>query len=530
MGVAGAAALVLGAALRLDQFGAQVLLDDEWHAVHQVLARPPSAFFTDLGHADYGIPLALYDWALVHTIGLSETAMRMPMMVAGLATIVLVPLAVARRVGAGVALALAFLLALSPPLVAYSQIARPYGLTLLAGLYAHWAFQRYLRGSRADGVGYVAAAGFACWLHLVAAPFVLAPFAWAAFAMARDPALRLAQGRRVAWLALATAVLIAVLVGPPLLARPEALGAKSGYAPFDLDTLAGAMHWWLGTRSAAVVAIALVVAAFGARPLWRALPEVRSATLGLAVTAIALALTRPEWGETPFVFARYLLPVVPLVLLAVACGAAAIAGWAPEGRARVTLATTIAAVVTIALAATSPLRDWTRHPTSNRLGIASLYDFRPGPNPARETVSHIPMSPFWQSLAAQPRGSIVVAAAPFRFESYDWDAPRWERKSAQRVIPGWITGLCIAQRSGELPNAEGYAFRNAVHLSDRAALAARGVDYVVWQRPWVPHAQDRLVAGGDDTSTCEAALRARFGAPAYEDANLVAFRLSDARR
>jgi hypothetical protein len=241
-------------------------------------------------------------------------------------------------------------------------------------------------------------------------------------------------------------------------------------------------------------------------------------------------LTRPEWGETPFVFARYLLPVVPLVLLAVACGAAAIAGGAPEGRARVTLATTIAAVVTIALAATSPLRDWTRHPTSNRLGIASLYDFRPGPNPARETVSHIPMSPFWQSLAAQPRGSIVVAAAPFRFESYDWDAPRWERKSAQRVNPR------LDHRALHRPTLGRAARRGGLRVPQRgapfrrAALAARGVDYVVWQRPWVPYAQDRLVAGGDDTSTCEAALRARFGAPAYEDANLVAFRLSDARR
>jgi hypothetical protein len=263
--VAGAAAFAIGAFLRLDQFAAQVLLDDEWHAVHQVLTKSPSAFVADLGHADYGIPIALYDWVLVHTIGLSETAMRMPMMVAGLATIVLFPLAVARRVGDEAALAFAFLLALSPPLVAYSQIARPYAITLVVAWYAHWAFQRAWRGSRADAVGYVAATAFACWLHLVIAPFVLAPLAWAAWKLWRDPATRRAQGRRVGALAVATAIALAALVGPPLLARPEALGAKGGFTAFDLDTLAGAMHWWLGTRSAAVVAIALVVAAFGAR-------------------------------------------------------------------------------------------------------------------------------------------------------------------------------------------------------------------------------------------------------------------------
>ena len=532
--VAGAAAFAIGAFLRLDQFAAQVLLDDEWHAVHQVMTRSPSAFIADFGHADYGIPIALYDWVLVHTIGLSETAMRMPMMVAGLATIVLLPLAVARRVGHEAALALAFLLALSPPLVAYSQIARPYAITLLVGWYAHWAFQRAWRGSRADAVGYVVATAFACWLHLVIAPFVLAPFAWAAWTLWRDPAARRTQGRRVAALAVATAIALAALVGPPLLARPEALGAKGGFTAFGPDTLAGAVHWWLGSRWVAVVALALLVAALGAPKVWRALPEARTGTLGLAGTAIALAFTRPEWGETAFVFARYLLPFVPLLLLAIACGAVAAGERFAAGPRRTSTTVAVAAVVTIALAVSSPLRAWTRHPNSNRLGIDALYDFRPGPNRARETISRIPMSPFWQSLATHPPGTLVVAAAPFRFESYDWDAPRWERKSGQRVIPGWLTGLCVERRTGELPATAGHAFRNAAYLADRASLDARRVDYVVWQKPWVAHAEDRLVRGGDDTAACEPALRARFGAPVHEDAQLVAFRVAaggpDARR
>ena len=32
----------------------------------------------------------------------------------------------------------------------------------------------------------------------------------------------------------------------------------------------------------------------------------------------------------------------------------------------------------------------------------------------------------------QPAGSLRIAAAPFYFESYDWDAPRWEAVSAAR--------------------------------------------------------------------------------------------------
>jgi hypothetical protein len=155
-----------------------------------------------------------------------------------------------------------------------------------------------------------------------------------------------------------------------------------------------------------------------------------------------------------------------------------------------------------------------------------MFDFRSGPNAARDTQSQIPMSPFWQTLADRPPDSLLVAAAPFRFESYDWDGTRWERKSRQRVVPGWLTGLCVERRPGELPARDGYAFSNAVRLSDREALASRGVDYVVWQKPWVPLSQDRLEEGGDHVAGCEAALRAAFGPPAYEDAQVVAFRLA----
>ena len=52
-------AIALGAYLRLDQFLAQVLIDDEWHAVHQVMHRTPKTMFLDFGFADYSIPLGI---------------------------------------------------------------------------------------------------------------------------------------------------------------------------------------------------------------------------------------------------------------------------------------------------------------------------------------------------------------------------------------------------------------------------------------------------------------------------------------
>lgn len=523
-----AAIVALGAALRLDQFALQVLLDDEWHAVHQVLRRGPASLLLELGQADYGIPLGLYDWALMQTIGLSETAMRAPMMLCGLATLVAFPHAVAPRVGRAAALAFALLLAVSPLLVAYSQIARPYAITVLLGWVAHRAFVRYREGNRAAGAVYAATSAFVVWMHMVAAPFVLAPLAWAAWDAARDPARRGEQVRRLAAVAVPTLALIALLLGPPLVAQSQAISGKGGFLPPDPNALRGAFHLWVGTGSVPVALGVFALGLAGAPAVWRALPEARTGALGLALTAAALALTRPEWGQVPIVFARYLMPFVPLLLLSVAVGAVTIGRatvrrwrWTHAAAAGAALAT---AGVAGAVVATSPLPAWSVHPTTQRLGIGFLYDFRDHRNAALAAQRAIPLSPFWSTLATRPRGSIVVAAAPFSFESYDWDAARWERVSRQRVVPGWLTGLCVERRPGELPDREGLRFASAVRLSDARALASFPVDYVAWQKPWLPRDVDRHVRYGDDTAHCEAALRERFGAPVYEDAMLAVFR------
>ncbi|MFO1308954.1 MAG: glycosyltransferase family 39 protein [Burkholderiales bacterium] len=522
------AIVALGAALRLDQFPSQVLLDDEWHAVHQVLRHGPASLVRELGHADYGIPLGLYDWVLLHTVGLSETAMRAPMMLCGLAALVAFPLAVASRVGRAESLAFALLLAISPLLVAYSQIARPYAITVLLGWAAHRAFLRYWDGSRGAGVFYAIASALVVWMHMVIAPFVLAPLAWAAWTAARDPARRRERLRRLVAIALPTLALIALALGPPLAAQSQAISAKGGFLAPDPNSLRGAFHLWAGTGSVPVALVAFALGVAGARPVWRALPEARTGALGLLLTATAIALTRPEWGQVPIVFARYLMPFVPLLLLSIAVGAVA-AGrtalrrwrWPHAGAVGAVLAT---AAIAGAAAATGPLRAWTVHPATHRLGIGFLYDFRDHRNAALAAQRAIPLSPFWSTLAARPRDSIVVAAAPFSFESYDWDGARWERLSHQRVVPGWLTGLCVEHRPGELPEHEGLRFSNAVRLSDARALASFPIDYVAWQKPWLPRDQDRHVRYGDDTAHCEAALRERFGAPVYEDAMLAVFR------
>ncbi len=526
-----AAVVAAGAWVRLDQFTAQVLIDDEWHAVHQVLAHGPLEMLRDFGYADYSIPLGILDWVEAHAFGLSETAMRWPMLLCGLAMLALFPLYVAPRLSRATALVFAALLAMSPLLVVYSRIARPYGITLLLGWCAHAAYRRFHHRGRfatTAGIAYAIAASLAIWLHPIAAPFVLAPLLWGLYAHAAGPRGTWPSAMR-GWIVVAsgTAIVTALLVLPPLLAHPQSLTAKALADRPTLATIEGVWFAWLGTPSLVAAIVCIALAAFGARSVWRRVPVARTGALGLALTFAAVLATGPMYVYNPLTLARYLLPFLPLLLLATAEGAVLIARRIAvprtRTRMRVALAAGTALLPCVALAWQSPLFAMLRHPNTQTLQAMFHFDFRPAANPFLPRIAATPLSPYWATLARNPPGSLRIAAAPFHFESYNWDAPRWERLSRQTVLPGYLTGLCVARRPGEVPDTPEFRFRNAVHLANPAELAAKRIDYVVWQKPYVLTSAGRTEAIGTDTAGCEAVLRAKMGEPVYEDSLIIVF-------
>jgi hypothetical protein len=526
-------AIAVGAFLRVDQFGTQVLIDDEWHAVHQILRRGPGALFLDFGFSDYSIPLGIYDWTLAWCCGLTETAMRLPMLLAGLATLVLFPLYIARRFSWPVATVFATLLAISPLLILYSRMARPYALTLLFSWTAQVAFQRHVAGARGSawGITYCMATTLATWLHPIVAPFVLAPFLLATMRLRTlTTGERHTHWRRLAQIAVPTATAISLLLLPPLLANPISMTLKGGVDAPTLATLVGVWYAWLGTPSTAVVLGCLALATVGAGTVWRTLPEGRAALLGIALTLLAIVASRPMWSFVPLTVARYLLPFLPLLLLAVTVGAAGLAAWWVSwlpgiGRP---LRTMVALLPCLALASQSPLAPTLRRPNAQTLHLAYHFDFRPERNAYLPQMATIPLSPFWRELGARAPGSTRVAVAPFYFESYDWDAPRWEEQSGQTVVPGFLTGLCVEQRWGEVPPDRRYTLRNAVHLGDRPQLIARGIEFVVWQKPYLQMRNGRAVPIGGDTAWCERIVAQTFGPPVFEDDTIMVFHVATA--
>src|SRR6185369_14177208 len=123
--------VALGCYLRLWGWTEQLMLDDEWHALNFVLGKSlPEVLFIQ-GMGANSIPVNVYSWLLLHTVGWSEPLLRLPSMVASMAALIVIPLLVNRLWGRGVALMVCGLMSVSPLLIFYSRISRPYAPAML---------------------------------------------------------------------------------------------------------------------------------------------------------------------------------------------------------------------------------------------------------------------------------------------------------------------------------------------------------------------------------------------------------------
>ena len=163
--------------LRAQQLGRQVIIDDEWHAIHKLLASGYGAILTSFGQVDHSIPLTLFYKLAADTLGLGEGILHAPSFIAGLATVAVLTAWAWKRFGPEVALVFGWLLAASPLLVEFSRYARPYALVVLLVAIAYLAADRWWKkeGGRATLALYLGCAVLATWLHPLAGPVVGMP-------------------------------------------------------------------------------------------------------------------------------------------------------------------------------------------------------------------------------------------------------------------------------------------------------------------------------------------------------------------
>jgi hypothetical protein len=527
-----AAAIVLascwflaGAWLRYYQLDLQILVEDEWHALHKILRSGFADIYESFGRSDHSIPLALYDrWLMLHG-GLTEWTMRMPMFVAGIALLAAAPLLVRRDTDRTTRALWVGLLAVSPLLVYFSKIARPYSITVLAVFVAVVAVRRWWNDDRVGwAAAYLAGAGAAAWLHPVTLGFTLLPLAYFGVSSLRGVRHDRRPLLRLVVLAASLLMLLAPTLGPPLYHDWDAMAAKTGQHAMTIESVYRTWLMLVGTGSPIILVAVAAFGAYGVIELWRRDRElVRFFALLIAGYWLLLALSGATWIEHPLVQARYLLVVLPFLLFATAAGAVALARFSPWP---MTVPIVVVALPILLLAG-GPLPRSFYYP-NQFLGHARFqYDYDAAENPYVTLAPKQSYPAFYDELAKLPPASVTLIETPWNLESQFNPLPFYQQRHRQLIKIGMVNGVCDERDFGEYPeSARGLRMRHVAHLSALLRGKHYGADYLVVHRtPWtiapgVPPTQ------WPDIEACLPLIRARLGTPAFSDDQIVVFALS----
>jgi hypothetical protein len=521
-------ALVLGVGffLRFQQLSDQWLMDDEWHAIHKVLSGASYASIaSSFGFTDYSIPLTLYYKWLASRIGLTELDARMPLLMAGMVFLILGMVWSWKRLDHHVAVIFGFLLAISPLLVNFSREARPYMLSLLLGALALHALSRWLVTAETKwGIAYSVSTWLASYLHLAMAPFVLAPMLMAVF-WRTGGAGRKATNRALFTLAMIVLGGESLLLLPPLLSDAGAITGKAGSDLPSLATVFGSAFIWLGSGAWTVVLFGLTLAMVGAGQVVRVCKlDAALWAVGIAAVVIAIFVMQPAWVHNPLTFARYLLPLLPMLLLFVAAG---IVQVARETRFPLVSMLCLPALFLIG----SP--EWALLVRPNNFSLHTYYqfDYRERDNPVRMRFAHLVSSQFWRQFSHMAPGTLTLAVLSHpRYESTFNPQPVYQPIHRQHVLDLQTGGACGGPGLGEAFPSQGVTLRNAVSLSLPGDLERKHVDWVV-----VDTSMSRLRNDMADPEvgpffrSCEGYLQSRFGLPSYSDGIVQAYRISHDR-
>ncbi|MCC7216894.1 MAG: hypothetical protein IT517_08995 [Burkholderiales bacterium] len=519
-----AVALVAGAWLRARGLSAQIVIDDEWHALHTLLRADMLDVVTHLDYADYSIPLTVYFRWLHDTVGVTEWGMRAPMLAAGIVLVVAAPALARAWAPPPVRAAWTVLLAVSPLLVYFSRTARPYALTALLATVALIAFERWYRGDRrrdAWGALYVAATFVAGWLHMTSLAFVLLPFAY--FGVR---ALRAGGGeplRRLVRMGIATALPLLLALAPPVVNDWFMFTAKAGVDSVT-PASAGRTALMLAGSAHAIVAILMGAAtAAGAVRVWRRDRVLAGYLLTVMIGGtLAILAARPNWVQHPLVFARYLVPALPLLLLLAAEGALALAPLL--GRVPALGATTIAAAG-LALWHWGPLPAHAPGPNQFTGHLRYQFDYDDAHNPYVLKVPDEPVPAFYRELAQSRPGSLTLIEAPWRLESHHNPHVWYQQVHRQHVLIGLVTPLCGVRNFGEYPETQaGMRLANFAHLTAILRGQSYGADFlVVHVKPWSTPPEASVP--WPDVAHCLPAIESALGPPFYVDERIVVFAL-----
>lgn len=556
-------AVVVGLFLRVYLLKDQVFADDEWHGLYYVIGKSPFWLLTHFSIPGATcIPLNLYTWLLGATVGWSEIGLRLPLLVCGMLCVLVCPLLAREIIGTRQSAWLALLLAISPLLVFYSRICRPYSAVALFAFAAILFAARWARfGGWRTGVLYIVTAILAVYFHLFAIVTALAP-ALAAIIYYLLVRIRGKQEQATVkpplhhWI-IATAII--VTMSALLLSAPMLQSVRSTFftialkGTFSIQSLPPIAMLMAGTGQPVLIVLFWVAFIVGAIELCRRNPWFGGMLVSLfPLHVLALLLSRPDSAQSAIVLVRYSIPLVPVCLLFVACGIqTGLDAIAARTEFRPALQNLIAIVCVAAFVLAGPLPQC--YVTPNNFTNHGAFQYRYGhmdwshsfhsdltpPDFTLNTVIQAgEVSPLYSMLGKDPDDRPIVEY-PMMIGDHFNPLYYYQHFSKRPVIVGYATdvalprGLAAGNIYGDtyidqvislVHDPSRLRFRNFVSMDDLSAMRARGVEYIILHKRY--EAQLYAVAMPlPDLARLYKQYSEKIGVPAYEDAHVVAWHL-----
>lgn len=553
-----AAAFLAGLWLRWHLLADQVLGDDEWHGFYYALGKPPLWLLTHFAIPGATcIPLNFYTWLLGATVGWSETWLRLPSLVCGVAVVAAGPWLAREIIGTRRAGLLAGLLAVSPLLIFYSRICRPYSAVALLGFAALLFAARWMKSGGFRPAALFAVTGvLAVYFHLFAVVTVAAPLLAVLILLIRARLVnaggRAAGGPSLREWIVASAIITGgcvILVLPALIHSIQstffnvALAGKLSFQ--SLPKLAQLIS---GTGQPVLEILFWALFGLGVVEQCRRNPRFGWLLVGLyALHALALILSRPDSAQSAIVLVRYCIPLVPVTLLLVACGIQA-ALEAIVRRSAVQASIAVAVVAALALAGPLPQcyvapNNFTSHGAyQHRYGNIDwqksfVSDLTPADFTLVTAVRAEEISPFYIWLQNHP-GPRPVVEYPMLIGDHFNPLYFYQHFHRRPVLVGYVTDLAparglapgniygntyIDQVLSLVPDPARLHFQNLVAMDDVAALRGRGAEFVILHKQFEAQLP-AVMLPLPDLARLQDKFRRAFGEPFYEDAHIVVFR------
>jgi uncharacterized membrane protein len=570
---------VIGAYLRLHLLSSQILMDDEWHSIRAVTGKKFLEVLTAFDPVNNSsLPLNLYNLALYHTVGWSEFSIRLSIMLAGLLSLVVLPLQIKQLLNARVSIVFACLLAISPFLVFYSRYDRPYGITVLlcfsALLFSH---QWLSTGKFSYALGFFLAGLFAIYTNLlsmmaVAAPFVVVIGCRVLYRL--RPSSGSACHINVSTKNLfQVAALFALLLLPylwPVLWQSARLPWAGGR--LTLMSVLNAATLLSGTTHGVLPELFFMFLIAGFTLLdrdHRLLGAIFLATI--FAYAGFLLFSRPLGLDAGAILLRYAIVVVPISFTAVAVAVDDLLK-AMENINRMPRAapSLCAAGLLICLYAYGPLPDLYVPPNNlaNHAIFQSSYERKTWENTDFRFVypsfvirrDEIP--PFYNWLGGQSNVAAIVEY-PFDLCSYNNLFYFYQHFHRKRILAGYCSDPALVRYSfaplsggsdfhcqvgkmdadevlSAVEDQSKLSFRNMVDVTDTNALLSSAADLLVvhkdimaeltvWKDSPRNPSYDRILMHYRSVDQLQARFKNEFGAPIYEDAHLLCFQIRPPR-